>query len=86
MTPGQRMRLEDDLKRFSGTVDVLLLRLERTLVALALTFDAQAAARQRLNGHKWDDEDFLQSVADLQTGAELYRHLARTLVGSTDDA
>jgi hypothetical protein len=86
MSPGQRMRLEGELQRFSGTVDILMLRLERVLVALALTFDAQAAARQRLNGYRWEDEEFLASVADLQTAAELYRHLARKLINSSVDA
>lgn len=57
----------------------LILRLERTLIALALTFDAQAATRQQLNGQEREDNHLNDSVADLQTAAEQYRHLARTL-------
>ena len=79
MTPVGQVRLEDDLTRFQGTVDALILRLERTLIALALTFDAQAATRQQLNGQEREDDPLNESVADLQTAAEQYRHLARTL-------
>lgn len=78
MTPVERVRLEDDLRRFQGTVDALILRLEHTLTALALTLDAQAATRQQLNGHERDDH-LNDSAADLQTSAEQVRQLARTL-------
>jgi hypothetical protein len=71
--------MEEELRRFECTVDALTLRLEHILVALALTFDAQAATRQRLNGNGRDDERFRETVADLQTEAAHYRHLARAL-------
>ena len=79
MTPREPTRVEEDLQRFPATVDALMLRVERTLVALALTFDAQAAAWQRLNGQPRDDDYLNNMMADWQTAAELYRHLARTL-------
>ena len=79
MTPIERMRLEGDLTRFQGTVDTLTQRLQHILIALALTYDAQAATRQRLNRKKHDHDHLDETVADLQTAAEQYRHLARAL-------
>lgn len=78
-TPIEEARLEEELLRFQHTVDHLTSRLGHTLLALALTFDAQAATRQRLNAHARRDDHLTDSVADLQTVAEQYRHLARTL-------
>jgi len=79
MRTAEQAHMEDELARFQSTVDVLMVRLERTLIALALTFDAQAVTRQRLNGNGrrlgFPDD----TVADLQTAAEHYRRLARTL-------
>ena len=79
ITGVERQRLEAEVARFQSIVDALTARLGHTLVALALTFDAQAATRQRLNGHNSDDEQLHDSIANLQTAAEHYRHLARTL-------
>jgi len=79
MTPVEQVRLEEDLRRFQGTVDALILRLEHTLTALALTLDAQAATRQRLNGHERDDDHLNYRGVDLQAAAEQVRQLTRTL-------
>src|SRR3954463_2499195 len=79
MTPVEQVHLEEDLTRFQHTVDALIRRLEPTLNALALTFDAQAATRQRLDGHELDEHHLSESAAALQTRAEQVRDLARAL-------
>jgi hypothetical protein len=80
MTPPDHERLEIEIRRMQETLDILSVRLERTLIALALTLDAQAATRQRLNDDAVDDElDLTDKVAHLQTTAEQYRQLARTV-------
>jgi hypothetical protein len=77
MTLAEQVRLEDDLRRYQGTVDALTRRLEHTLIALALTIDAQAAARQQLGGHGRGADHLDDTVANLLTAAEKYRQLAR---------
>lgn len=54
MRVAEQLRLEEEAARFQATVDALIVRLEHTLIALALTFDAQAATRERLDGHNGD--------------------------------
>jgi hypothetical protein len=79
MSPVEQVRLSEDLTHCQRTVDALILRLEHTLTALALTLDAQAAMRQRLDGDERDDDHLNDTAADLQTRAEQVRHFARAL-------
>jgi hypothetical protein len=78
-----QLRLEEEAARFQATVDALILRLEHTLIALALTFDAQAATWQRLNGNHGGPGSLDATVGALQRAAEQYRMLARNLPGRT---
>lgn len=78
MTLAEQRRLEGEFARLQGTTETLFVHLERTLIALALTFDAQAATLQRLNGHA-DLEHRHDLARDLQVAAERYRRLARDL-------
>jgi hypothetical protein len=71
--------LEEEVARFQATVDALIVRLQHTLIALALTFDAQAATWERLDGHNGDAESLDDRVRALQRAAEQYRHIARNL-------
>jgi hypothetical protein len=74
-----RLRLE--LSRLADTAETLSQRLERTLVALALTLEAEAVTRQQLasNGMGWNTD---RMVSDLQLAAEQYRNLAAVLGGT----
>jgi hypothetical protein len=78
---GERERLRCELQRLTVTADALSDRLHRTLLALALSLDAQALTQQRL--HEFAANDAYDGDTDLQTAAALYRHLARTLERSS---
>ena len=78
-TVAEQMRLEAELTGFQHTMETLTLRLEHTLIALALTCDAQAATRRRLNGDSRGHD--YQTADELQSAAERYRRLARDLPG-----
>lgn len=70
-------KLERELTRFEETHRVLAARLELTMAALALTLDAQASTRQRLDalGHG-SRRRIAGASRDLEREAERYRLLA----------
>ena len=82
MSPVEQMRLEEEVAGFQGRIDTLMLRLEHTLIALALTYDAQAAMQQGFNGPTGDHDRRNDRVRELQTAAERFRRLARNLSGA----
>ena len=66
-----------ELKRLEETRRTLAARLELTATALALTLDAQASTRQRLDTLTGDPET--RRVAQLEAAADRYRQVIRML-------
>jgi len=73
--------LTREVHALQDTTRALASRLERTLTALALTLDAQAATRLRLAHISRDEARLRESVEELQAAAERYRVVARQLFG-----
>jgi hypothetical protein len=74
----QTIQLAVELRRLEETRRALAARLELTATALALTLDAQASTRQRLDSMSGNGAE-PRRVAQLEAAADRYRQVIRML-------